>query len=69
MYFTPGHIAWHASAGFALLVLEQPDTIKGEMAIPSTMAQTCPNWDKWTDDNTVRKLKPPPAPGSPDTPD
>ncbi|KAK8057992.1 hypothetical protein PG994_008440 [Apiospora phragmitis] len=42
------HIAWHASAGFVWMVLENPAAIQKDMAIPGVVAQTCPNWDKWT---------------------
>ncbi|KAK6840751.1 multicopper oxidase [Apiospora arundinis] len=42
------HITWHASAGFLWMVLENPAAIQKDMAIPGVVAQTCPNWDKWT---------------------
>ncbi|KAK8013087.1 Cu-oxidase 3-domain-containing protein [Apiospora marii] len=42
------HIAWHASAGFVWMVLENPAAIQKDMQIPGVVAQTCPNWDKWT---------------------
>ncbi|KAK5109467.1 hypothetical protein LTR62_007027 [Meristemomyces frigidus] len=41
------HIAWHVSAGLYITILEGPDAIKN-MQIPSTMAQTCRDWDNWT---------------------
>ncbi|KAK8065040.1 multicopper oxidase [Apiospora hydei] len=42
------HIAWHASAGFVWMVLENPAAIQKDAAIPGVVAQTCPNWDRWT---------------------
>lgn len=41
------HIAWHVSQGLYIGVMERPDEIKS-MSIPSTMAQTCRDWSKWT---------------------
>ena len=50
-----GHIAWHASAGFVWMLLENPAAIQKNMAIPDVVAQTCPNWDKWSAVDRVRK--------------
>lgn len=58
-----GHIAWHASAGFVWLVLENPAAIQKDMQIPGVVAQTCPSWDKWTaiPGDVTRKCCPPPV--------
>ncbi|KAK4570010.1 hypothetical protein LTR86_002980 [Recurvomyces mirabilis] len=47
------HIAWHVSGGLYINVLEGPDDIKNKMQIPSTMAQTCRDWNGWTDGGHV----------------
>jgi hypothetical protein len=44
------HIAWHASGGFFLQFLVQPDKVK-EFQIPNTVAQTCRDWAEWTETN------------------
>lgn len=41
------HITWHASAGFYLQFLVQPDNVK-KMAIPDKVAQTCRDWGAFT---------------------
>lgn len=41
------HITWHASAGFYLQYLVQPDNVK-KMAIPDKVAQTCRDWGAFT---------------------
>ncbi|PLB51300.1 hypothetical protein P170DRAFT_407094 [Aspergillus steynii IBT 23096] len=39
------HISIHSSAGMVILVMERPDDIVNEMAIPPAMDQTCEIWD------------------------
>lgn len=41
------HIAWHASAGFFLQFLVQPDQVK-KLPIPQKVAQTCRDWSAFT---------------------
>ncbi|KAK5130265.1 hypothetical protein LTR08_002266 [Meristemomyces frigidus] len=50
------HIAWHLSAGFAWMVLENPDAVQQEMQIPSISAQTCRDWASWSGDNVVNQI-------------
>lgn len=50
------HIAWHLSAGFVWMVLENPSAIANEMEIPSIMAQTCRDWSAWTGENVVDQI-------------
>lgn len=41
------HIAWHASGGFFLDFLVQPDKIR-QLNVPATVAQTCRDWATYT---------------------
>ena len=50
------HIAWHLSAGFAWMVLENPDSIQTEMQIPSIMSQTCRDWAAYSNTNVVPQI-------------
>ncbi|EMC99909.1 hypothetical protein BAUCODRAFT_136452 [Baudoinia panamericana UAMH 10762] len=50
------HIAWHLSAGFVWTVIEQPDSVRNEMQVPSIMAQTCRDWSTWTGDHVVAQI-------------
>lgn len=49
------HIAWHASMGYNLAILERPEEIT-EMQIPSVIGQTCVDWDNWTKYNVVDQI-------------
>lgn len=49
------HIAWHASMGYNLNVLELPQNIT-QMQIPEVMAQTCVDWDAYTQLNVVDQI-------------
>jgi FtsP/CotA-like multicopper oxidase with cupredoxin domain len=40
------HIAWHLSAGMAVMFLERPDELVG-MKIPQDVLDTCAAWDVW----------------------
>ena len=42
------HIAWHVSAGLYINILENANSIKHDMPIPSIMAQTCRDWAAFT---------------------
>lgn len=50
------HIAWHASSGLAIQVLERQDDILKELAAkPERLYETnrtCKNWEKWFSDST-----------------
>ena len=48
--------AWHLSAGFVWMVLEQPQAVQTEMEIPSVMAQTCRDWSAYTGDHVVDQI-------------
>ncbi|KAI7182512.1 multicopper oxidase [Hortaea werneckii] len=50
------HIAWHVSEGLYLNMLERPDEIRDDMAIPGIMAQTCRDWSAWTGENVVDEI-------------
>ena len=50
------HIAWHLSAGFAWMVVENPEAIKTDMEIPSIMAQTCRDWAAYTNQHVVEQI-------------
>ncbi|KAI6787059.1 hypothetical protein KC358_g18903 [Hortaea werneckii] len=50
------HIAWHVSEGLYLNMLERPDEIRADMAIPGIMAQTCRDWSAWTGENVVDEI-------------
>ncbi|KAF1346763.1 Cupredoxin [Delphinella strobiligena] len=45
------HIAWHVSAGLYFQILENPQSIQSDTAIPGIMAQTCRDWTSWTGDH------------------
>lgn len=46
------HLTWHAAAGFIWMNLERPEEIR-DLPIPSTMADTCRDWARWTGENVV----------------
>lgn len=50
------HIAWHVSGGLYANILERPDDIKNNMQIPSTLAQTCTEWNAYTSKNVVDEV-------------
>ncbi|KAI1338934.1 Cupredoxin [Xylariaceae sp. FL0016] len=50
------HIAWHLSAGFNWMILERPDDIYNDYEIPDVMAQTCTDWDAWSNNNVVDQI-------------
>lgn len=39
------HIAWHASSGLAMQILENTDSIK--FHDKPALLNTCKNWDQW----------------------
>jgi len=49
------HIAWHASMGYTMNILERPMEIT-EMEIPYVMAQTCKDWDEWSRSHVVDQI-------------
>ncbi|TKA79175.1 hypothetical protein B0A55_03491 [Friedmanniomyces simplex] len=50
------HIAWHVSAGLYVNLMEQPQSIKHDMQVPSIMAQTCRDWSAWTGRDVVPEI-------------
>ena len=49
------HVAWHASDGLIINILERPDEIT-ELPIPGTMAQLCREWATWTGQHVVDEI-------------
>lgn len=49
------HIAWHASMGYNIMILERPQEI-GDVEIPVYMDQTCKDWDRWSNHNVVEQI-------------
>jgi len=47
---------WHVSAGLYVNLMERPDEIRRDMAIPGVMAQTCRDWSAYTGDNVVEEI-------------
>ncbi|KAG6236899.1 hypothetical protein E4U25_003226 [Claviceps purpurea] len=46
------HIVWHASSGFLLQFLTNPDEVENfRPRLPHVVAQTCRQWGDWTDTN------------------
>ena len=51
------HIAWHVGAGLYVNLLEQPDELAtAAPGIPSTVPQTCDNWNSFTSTNVVDQI-------------
>lgn len=48
-------IAWHASAGFFLQFMVQPETIE-RLPIPMKVAQTCRDWAAFTNTDVVDQI-------------
>ena len=49
------HIAWHVSAGLYITIIERPaDIMEGN--VPSTLAQTCTDWDAYTNRAVVDQI-------------
>ena len=46
------HIAWHLSAGMVVLLLEHPEKL-ATLALPDTVAKTCPTYTSWYAANPV----------------
>lgn len=49
------HIAWHASAGFFMTFIVEPDAVK-KLSIPSKVNQTCIDWDAYTNQDVVDQI-------------
>lgn len=49
------HIAWHASMGLYINLLERPNDIP-EMRLPQVMAQTCTDWEAFSNTNIVDQI-------------
>ncbi|KAL0263383.1 hypothetical protein SLS55_002363 [Diplodia seriata] len=50
------HIAWHASMGYNIQILERGDELAAAGAIPMVMEQTCVDWKEWTASNVVNQI-------------
>lgn len=50
------HIAWHASMGLNIMLLEGGDQLTKKKAIPGVMDQTCVDWNNWTKHNVVDEV-------------
>ncbi|APA07098.1 hypothetical protein SS1G_04196 [Sclerotinia sclerotiorum 1980 UF-70] len=50
------HIAWHVSGGLYANILERPEDIKNNMLIPVEMAQTCTQWNAYTNRAVVDEI-------------
>jgi FtsP/CotA-like multicopper oxidase with cupredoxin domain len=49
------HVAWHASQGMNINLLEQPKEVQ-KMSVPASIAQTCRNWWDYTGNNHVTQI-------------
>ncbi|GME49048.1 unnamed protein product [Neofusicoccum parvum] len=49
------HIAWHASMGLNMQIVERPYELQN-VQIPMVMEQTCKDWNAWTDDHVVDQI-------------
>ncbi|KAJ5612304.1 multicopper oxidase-domain-containing protein [Penicillium lagena] len=50
------HMSIHSSAGMFMLVMEQPNSIERDMQIPMVMAQTCRDWDRFSNNDFVDQI-------------
>ncbi|KAH7052136.1 multicopper oxidase-domain-containing protein [Macrophomina phaseolina] len=50
------HIAWHASMGYNIEILERGDELAAAGAIPMVMQQTCDDWKEWSGRNVVNQI-------------
>ncbi|KAF2138179.1 multicopper oxidase [Aplosporella prunicola CBS 121167] len=51
------HIAWHASMGYNIMIMERGDDLAlTQGAIPMVMEQTCTDWKEWTSKNVVNQI-------------
>ena len=49
------HIAWHASMGYNIQILERGEEIPN-VEIPFFIQQTCVDWNSWTKKNVVDQI-------------
>ncbi|KAI0415068.1 multicopper oxidase [Xylaria grammica] len=49
------HIAWHASMGLNIGILERPAEL-AKKQVPFVIDQTCDNWDRWTKTHVVDQV-------------
>ncbi|KHN94902.1 laccase-1 precursor [Metarhizium album ARSEF 1941] len=49
------HIAWHASMGYNIMILERPTEL-AKTPIPFVMDETCSGWEKWTSTHVVDQI-------------
>jgi FtsP/CotA-like multicopper oxidase with cupredoxin domain len=49
------HIAWHASMGLNIAILERPAEL-AKARIPFVIDQTCVDWNRWTSTHTVDQV-------------
>lgn len=53
------HIAWHASMGYNIAILERGDELQQSYAgahISNVMEKTCKDWDLWSSNHTVDQI-------------
>lgn len=50
------HVAWHVSEGLYINMVERPDDIRKDREIPDVMAQTCRDWDAWSNRHVVDEI-------------
>ncbi|OQO13561.1 hypothetical protein B0A48_01790 [Cryoendolithus antarcticus] len=50
------HVAWHASEGMNINILEQVPTIVNDLQVPATIAEGCREWWSWTNVNVVDQI-------------
>nr|OQO21789.1 hypothetical protein B0A51_09591 [Rachicladosporium sp. CCFEE 5018] len=50
------HVAWHASEGMNINILEQVPTIINDLQVPATIAEGCREWWSWTNVNVVDQI-------------
>lgn len=55
------HVAWHASMGLNIALLEGGDELQEsfrsvDAIVPKVMQQTCKDWELWTRNNTVDQI-------------
>jgi hypothetical protein len=49
------HIGWHLAQGLYMTLMERPTDIN-DREIPDVMAQTCRDWDTWSNQNMVMQI-------------
>ncbi|RWA09245.1 hypothetical protein EKO27_g5871 [Xylaria grammica] len=50
------HVAWHASSGFSISILERLSDLVKIPGTPKVMRQTCDGWDAWSETHTSEQI-------------